>query len=128
MTRPAPIIIAIAAVLAAPAAFAEYWSCRAQAAEDPHAAQPVFVVYVSAVFGPFPMVSNVSPYIEMSEKFGEFLSQKYGKKISGDCAGATDAAAAQNRQKQYVQMVRERLQLKVIETGWKYEPAAAPPP
>ena len=43
--------------------------------------------------------------------------------------GATSGeAAAQTALKQDVQMVREQQQLKVIETGWKYEPSAAPAP
>ena len=48
--------------------------------------------------------------------------------IRGECAGSPDAAAAQTGQKQYIQMVREQQQRKVIETGWKYEPATAPSP
>jgi hypothetical protein len=128
MMRPATFALVIVTLFASSSAFAEYWSCRAQAAEDPHAAQPVFVVYVSAVFGPMSMVSTLSPYIEMSSAFSEYLSQKYGKMIRGDCAGAKDEAASQTAQKQYVQMMRERQKRKVIETGWKYEPAAAPAP
>jgi hypothetical protein len=112
----------IAVFAATPSAFAEYWSCKAGAVETPN------VVYVSDAFGPIPVVSRMSPLLDMRAQFSVFLKQKYSVQGAAECASATDAATAEASKKSYAEtMVTQHW--KVVETGWKYSlpPQASAP-